>query len=164
MKFFTADTHFGHMNVIKYCDRPFKNIEVMNQTIIENFNKIVKNDDDLYIIGDLSLWPPSYRFQYEEIFKAINGKVHLIAGNHDLLRPQLYIDYGADSYHYPYLEINEGFILCHDPVLCQNIDKWCLVGHVHNLFLKKGMCINVGVDVHDFKPISIKEIEKIIDR
>ena len=39
--FFTSDTHFWHENIIKFCNRPFSSIEEMNDTIIENWNKVV---------------------------------------------------------------------------------------------------------------------------
>ena len=51
---FTADFHLGHENIIKYCDRPFKNAAEMDKKIIANFNKVVAADDTVYILGDLA--------------------------------------------------------------------------------------------------------------
>ena len=53
MVFFTADTHFGHRNVIRFCDRPFETIEEMDETLIRNWNARVTGRDSVYILGDL---------------------------------------------------------------------------------------------------------------
>ena len=53
MIYFTADTHFGHINVIKLCNRPFATIDEMNEKMIENWNAKVTNGDTIYILGDL---------------------------------------------------------------------------------------------------------------
>jgi len=53
MVFFIADTHFGHKNVLKLCNRPFETIEQMNETFIENWNRRVTGRDSVYVIGDL---------------------------------------------------------------------------------------------------------------
>jgi calcineurin-like phosphoesterase family protein len=50
--FFTADTHFGHENAIKHCRRPFADADEMNAVLRQNWNARVKDDDDIYIIGD----------------------------------------------------------------------------------------------------------------
>lgn len=53
--FVTSDVHFGHNNIIKYCNRPFQNSDEMDITIINNWNKIVNPDDEVYILGDFAL-------------------------------------------------------------------------------------------------------------
>ena len=55
MYFFTADEHFGHKNIIKYCNRPFKTVEEMDAVIIENHNKTVTNQDTVVHAGDFTL-------------------------------------------------------------------------------------------------------------
>lgn len=49
MILFTADTHFGHANIIRFCDRPFTDIEAMNESLIANWNRKVTNSDTVYI-------------------------------------------------------------------------------------------------------------------
>lgn len=57
MIWFTADTHFGHKNIIKYCDRPFDSIENMDQTIIGAINNNVQPNDILWHLGDFCFAP-----------------------------------------------------------------------------------------------------------
>ena len=52
MIYFTADTHFCHSNIISICERPFMNIIEMNNCLIDNWNSIVTNHDEIYILGD----------------------------------------------------------------------------------------------------------------
>ena len=80
MIFFTSDLHLGHENCIRLCNRPFSNIEEMDETLIENWNHKVTGKDTVYILGDLiyrSQKPP------EEYLRRLRGKKHLILGNHD---------------------------------------------------------------------------------
>ena len=53
--YFTSDTHFYHSNIIDFCKRPFKNVEDMNETLIENWNRIVSQDDNVFHLGDFCL-------------------------------------------------------------------------------------------------------------
>lgn len=53
--YFTSDTHFYHSNIIGFCKRPFKNVEDMNETLIENWNRVVSQDDIVFHLGDFCL-------------------------------------------------------------------------------------------------------------
>lgn len=162
MKFFSADQHFGHEQIIKHCNRPFKNAKVMNDTIIRNYNDVVSDDDDVYIAGDLSILTVQHKGTIETWIQRLNGRIHLILGNHDIKNPWIYLDMGIWSVHAPHFEVEE-FIVVHDPALSQiNINKWFLCGHVHNLFHIHRNCLNIGVDVNKFRPISIDEVREVI--
>ena len=79
MIFFTADTHFGHTNILKLCNRPFDSIEEMNEAMISNWNDRVKGTDTVYIVGDMF-----FRCEdAETVLKRLRGKKRLIVGNHD---------------------------------------------------------------------------------
>lgn len=151
--YFTCDYHLDHYNIIKYTGRPFDNIEEMNQTIIENHNKIVKPKDTVFFLGDFSF---GTRNKFLDKF---NGKFTFIKGNHDKkpIIDSVQINYGG-------MDIN----LTHYP---QNIKKEYdinLVGHVHEKWRIKEysntILINVGVDQWDFKPVSIGDIHKVINK
>lgn len=53
--FFTSDTHFYHGNIIRFCNRPFEDVEMMNETIISNWNNTVGLDDTVFHLGDFCL-------------------------------------------------------------------------------------------------------------
>ena len=80
MILFTSDLHLGHKNILKLCNRPFSSIEEMDAVLIENWNRKVHKNDQVYILGDLM-----YRNEKlpEEYLRQLNGKKHLITGNHD---------------------------------------------------------------------------------
>ena len=88
--FFTSDTHFYHGNIIRFCNRPFKDVEVMNETIISNWNNTVGQDDTIFHLGDFCLGGSA---EWTKILDRLNGKIYLIMGNHDLKNiRQGYID------------------------------------------------------------------------
>jgi len=157
---FTADQHFGHANIIKYCNRPFKDSYEMDKAIIKNYNLLVEKDDIVYFIGDLTLRTIIHKQSIRQIVNKLNGKKHLILGNHDKLNPFDYIDIGFISVHTS-LEIND-FILNHDPAdSCINRNKTWLTGHIHELYKEIKNVINVGVDVWDFKPVDFNDIKAL---
>ena len=78
---FTSDYHFCHTNVIKYDGRPFKDVEEMNESLIENWNHYIDTNDIVFYLGDLSFDRSGK--QTQEIVKRLNGKIHYILGNHD---------------------------------------------------------------------------------
>ncbi len=86
-----SDTHFNHKNIIDYCNRPFKDIDEMNNTIIYNWNRIVKKDDIVYHLGDFFL---GSKFDLKDIVDRLNGAIYLIRGNHDRLTVKSYEDCG----------------------------------------------------------------------
>jgi len=160
MKFFTADTHFGHTAIIEYCKRPFKNSDEMDHKLIKNINKCVSEIDELFILGDLTLRTASHKGYIKSILNKIRcPRIHLILGNHDSLKPFDYIELGICTVHtHLHLE-SEDLFLCHDPaVACVLKNKTWLCGHVHDLFLQAKNVINVGVDVHDYYPISLDDV------
>lgn len=160
MKFFTSDQHFGHNNIIKYCDRPFKNADIMDRELIRRHNAVVERNDEIFMIGDFSLKSSMHMEYLRKIIKKLKGIKHLILGNHDSLKPFNYIDIGFTSIHTS-LEI-EGFVLNHDPaVSCINRNKIFICGHVHNLFKTEKNVINVSVEIWEYTPVSLEEIKAI---
>lgn len=166
---FTSDTHFGHANIIKYCNRPFKDVEEMNAEMIRRWNARVKSDDTVYHLGDFAFVSP---VRAKSICEQLNGIKHIIKGNHDRGLKQLE-GYGfATAMSGPVrISIDAlgslGIMAAHKPMSLQAVAGIYvyLCGHVHTLWLsQKGpkldanLTINVGVDQHNFAPISLEEI------
>jgi calcineurin-like phosphoesterase family protein len=168
MIYFTSDNHFYHKNIIKYEDRPFSDVCDMNRQMIKNWNQTVNSNDSIYILGDLA-FTNGYNANY--LLTQLNGKKFLIKGNHDSFLNDNEFDrtkfeWVRDYYHLKHDGIK--FILFHYPIAvwdCKHHGSIHLYGHIHSnkgdnhpLTYDLGKAYNVGVDVNDFKPISIVEI------
>ena len=53
MNYYISDLHLGHKNILRICNHPFNNIEEMEIKIIENWNKKVTPEDDIWLLGDV---------------------------------------------------------------------------------------------------------------
>jgi calcineurin-like phosphoesterase family protein len=94
---FTADLHLGHELVSRL--RGFRTITQHDRTLIRNYNELVKDKDEVYIVGDLCMWGPQNFGNMEAIVKKLKGRKHLILGNHDKLKPFDYVEAGIISVH-----------------------------------------------------------------
>ena len=77
---FTADLHLGHRNIIDYCNRPFRDVEAMNNALVENWNESIAADDTVWIVGDFALGKIADTLP---MVGALHGNKILVAGNHD---------------------------------------------------------------------------------
>lgn len=83
-----SDTHFGHQNIIDYCNRPFKTAWMMNEAIRDNWNSVVKPEDKVYHLGDVYMgW--NQKEDVLHFLNSLNGKKRLILGNHDNGKDQI---------------------------------------------------------------------------
>jgi calcineurin-like phosphoesterase family protein len=159
--FFTADTHFGHENIIKFCNRPFISVEEMNEVLIENWNSVVSDDDEIYHIGDFGWKNNKLNI---EILRRLNGIKYLIQGNHDkkLIKDRAIRNEFEWIKDYYELEHEDSFIvMCHYPFKVWNKNYYGainLFGHSHGKTKTEANQLDVGVDVHNFKPISLDSI------
>lgn len=171
MKYVISDLHFNHANVIAMDHRPFSDVNEMNATLIENWNKVVLPKDEVYILGDLSFGSAE---EVTSIIKQLKGRKYLIRGNHDyFLNDETFdttqFEWIKDLSHFKENHIQ--YQLCHYPILEYNgyfSDHCFLYGHVHNnrqKYFQRLMspnAVNVGASMIGYKPISVAEIEKII--
>lgn len=159
MIFFIADTHFSDTNILIYERNNFNNILEMNETIINNWNKIVSQTDVVYHLGDVGK-PYNY-------FHHLNGTKILIKGNHDTLPNQDYIRQGFDEViDYPII-LEDFWILSHKPMYVNQYMPYVnIFGHVHNnpiynKYSHKHFC--VCVERINYTPISFGTIKYHIE-
>lgn len=168
MIYFTADLHFYHDNIIKHTNRPFRDCTEMNEALVKNWNRLVKPQDEIYILGDVTMKGPVFA---TEMLSRLTGKKYLIRGNHDAFVDNKEFDSSVFEWVKDYHELtyqNQKFILFHYPIAEWNgyfRDTIQLHGHQHNHAdynynnLEKGIRrFDVGVDANYMKPVSIEDI------
>ncbi|MBP5298288.1 MAG: metallophosphoesterase family protein [Lachnospiraceae bacterium] len=145
MRYYISDLHFFHENLIKSMDkRAFDSVEAMNSYMIEQWNSVVRKNDEIVILGDLSIerWDKT-----APIVKELKGKKYLVTGNHDKFVKDKAFDSSLFKWVGPYLEMkdnNRKVVLCHYPIMCYNgqynfskhgnSKTYMLYGHVHNSY------------------------------
>lgn len=162
---FTSDFHFGHFNIIRYCNRPFRNTQEMDDEITECVNACVKPNDVLYFLGDFCLGRAEQVAAYRK--RLACRTIHFIEGNHDKTtrkQQQLFASWNVLS------EVNvarQRIVLCHYamrvwPHHAQR--AWHLYGHSHGNLPDepRSLSIDVGVDTHDFRPWHFEEIQAVM--
>ena len=169
MIYFSSDLHFNHNKPFIYADRGFSSVDEMNTAIIDNFNSMLTDRDDLYLLGDTLMGNTSETIL---LFQQLKGKIHLIWGNHDTSnrkrilaqQPNVVEVLGyADILTYG----KQNFYLCHFPTSTSNFDEdkplnrklLCLAGHTHSTE-KFDPCgsYNVAIDAHNCRPVSIETV------
>lgn len=172
MTWFTSDLHFGHANIVKLCNRPFADSDAMDSALIENWNRKVKKNDTVYILGDF-VWDKRKVAHYTE---QLSGKKILITGNHDSTWVKSAECRSCFDTVIPYLEVHlnsHPITMCHYPMLEWRASRedlkrklgYLIHGHIHNrvsdeyrqLFLQFN-ALNAGVDINGFEPVRFEEL------
>ena len=163
--------HLNHTNIIKYepISRPFETVEEMNETIINNWNSVVKEEDTVFILGDLCMGKNT---DAASLINRLKGKKILIRGNHDSSTRRKIYEKDCDIeihdiYYLPYK--GRYFVMCHFPIASEeflemvrrdNSEVIMLYGHIHSnapVGYVDGT-FHVGVDTNGLRPVSIEEI------
>jgi calcineurin-like phosphoesterase family protein len=184
--FFTADQHFGHENIIKYCDRPFGCVEGMDEHLVQRWNEVVGPTDIVYHLGDFTLFNAGAAIEY---FSRLNGVIRVLRypwhhdgrwipkiadmmngcrskGGHIVtFHPPMvaleFPEYGSGKWAKP-------VILCHYPLAewdRKHYGAWHLHGHSHGNHRGEGAILDVGVDSTGFvgyRPVSIETVAKVM--
>jgi calcineurin-like phosphoesterase family protein len=138
--FFISDLHLGHKNVLRYDGRPFADINEHDETIINNWNSVVSDDDLVYILGDVGI---ASQAKIIDCLHRLKGKKHLILGNHDykLLKNKDFVDCFVaiddilEIKVFPKNERPQMLVLSHWPIPCFDghfHGGYHFYGHVHN--------------------------------
>ena len=159
--FFTSDTHFSHKNIIKYCNRPFHSVEEMNETMIANWNAVVKPRSIIYHLGDFGFGTEE---EMDEIKARLHERIEFVFGSHDKKVKTLFHPYRL------MLEIKvEGqpITLCHYAMRTWRASyhgSWHLFGHSHGRLEVDNhtLAYDVGVDTNNFAPVSFEKIKEIM--
>lgn len=169
MIYLVSDLHFGHNRIYVVNSRGFKTIEEHDEAIISNWNSVVTEDDDVYILGDCMLIDSDNGYK---CLSRLNGRIHLVRGNHDTdakmkFYDKLGIDYCGYATIIKYKHYH--FYLSHYPTICSNYSdsglRNCIInlcGHTHTtdrfIDMDKGLIYHCELDAHNNKPISIDYI------
>ena len=182
--FFSSDQHFGHRNVINFCNRPFADEKAMRQALIDNWNSVVGPDDIVVTMGDFFWFNNSHSIK--KCIDKLNGKeIYLVPGNHDTVKSFHRV---IDERFHILSDITHIYLRCEDTnrwyyktfeIVCTHYPQstWShrdkgainLFGHIHSgprsendydqdLTLHIGQQLDVGVDNQEYKPISFEDV------
>ena len=170
--FLTSDTHFFHDREFLYLPRGFATIEEMNEAIVERWNEVVKPEDEVYHLGDMTLTNVDAAIPY---INRLNGTIRWILGNHDTEKkvdkimdecPKVWLLGWAYQFKY---DKKFSIYLSHYPTLTANYDSkkfsqhvLALHGHTHQrtnwINPANPFTYHVGVDSHNCTPVHIDEV------
>jgi calcineurin-like phosphoesterase family protein len=180
-RWFTSDLHLGHANIIRYCDRPWPDVDAMDRGLIEGWNDTVADGDEVWVLGDMAMGRIDESLT---LVRELAGTKLLVPGNHDRCWPGRgeravewvgrYRDAGfaeilpevvelpidgqpARACHFPYYgdSHDDARFESHRPV---DDGRLLLHGHVHTRWRVEGRQVNVGCDVWGYRPVSEAEI------
>ena len=157
MYFFTADQHLYHKNIIKYCDRPFDNVEEMSEKIIDYHNEIVTKNDIVIHAGDFTFI--NDKKEIDKIIGRLNGNNIFLKGCHDKWlsdnNPQIWRKSIKGQY----------IVVCHYNMRTWPIShygSWQLFAHSHGKLDPVGKQHDIGVDNNNFYPVSFDKLGEIM--
>lgn len=154
MYWFTSDQHYDHKNIIKYCNRPFADIDEMNEALIKNHNDLVSPNDIVYHLGDFA-----FR-NHKRYLNRLNGQHHLIVGNHD---GNGYKDAGFKTVNrQKSIKIGSQVVYMshygHRVWDRSHHGSFHVYGHSHSNLPDLGRSCDVGVDNWDYKPVMFHQL------
>lgn len=156
---FTADHHFGHNNVIRFCDRPFGDAAEMDLCLVQNWNAVVAPGDTVYHLGDFA-----YRGDkrvLRGLFESLHGTKHLILGNHDHGETKK-LGWSSIAQMATVNEGSQRIVLCHYALRVwqgQHYGSIHLYGHSHGNLPGTHASLDVGVDAWGYCPVDLVQIK-----
>lgn len=180
--YFTADIHFGHRLMVEGGEstgnkplRPYANLDEMNHALIKNWNAKIPTNGIVYFLGDFSF---ASNTETLDIIRQLNGNLHLIIGNHDegRMTKKTFSEFFVWQKHYAKIKVRDleapngksrNIVLCHYPFMTWDGSErgvWHLHGHSHGNLISgdQGYRLDVGVDCHNYTPLSYEEVKEIM--
>ncbi|MBN9007111.1 MAG: metallophosphoesterase [Rhizobiales bacterium] len=154
-----SDTHFGHDGIIELCKRPFANSREMDAAMVLEWNSVVRSDDTVIHLGDFAHHYPADKLP--KLFAALNGRKHLIKGNHDGRATQALPWESQRDIAYASID-SQNVVLCHYGMRqWPKIRKGALMlhGHSHGRLRGNTQSCDIGVDVMGFAPLRLAQIK-----
>lgn len=177
---FTSDLHLFHRNILTFQDeagrliRPgFGSIEEMNETIVQNWNSVVRDGDKVYVLGDVTF---SYGDEFSQLWSRLRGNKRLLLGNHDDLKS------GNQALRHCFKKIGlwrvfheqePGFVCSHIPIHPAHFrnSDFNLHGHIHErvVYLPGTLIpdlryLNICVEKINYTPVSFDWVIEEITR
>lgn len=160
--FVWSDIHFGHKNIISFCNRPYGDVTMMNKCLELNFNENVGPNDISIWVGDVTFMSNAFT---NEILDRLNGYKILIIGNHDFNRKKKLRKLNFDEVHLlKHLNIDGiDLVFTHYPMDNLPHPYINIHGHIHDNILDSLQHINVSVEVPymNYKPILLTELHRM---
>ena len=154
--FFTADQHYGHKNIIKYCQRPFNVLDEMDEILIQNHNEIIKKNETIIHAGDFA-WVKTHS-QANKYINRLNGNHIFLKGSHDKWMK-------GKNQIWEKIIYGKFIVICHYAMRTwarSHFNSWHLYGHTHGGLEPQGKSWDIGVDNNNFYPVSFNQIVKIM--
>jgi len=166
--FFTSDTHFDDEYAISYFNRPFKSVDEMNVVMVEQWNRVVAENDTIYHLGDFTLDDIGH---FTKWASQLNGNIKVLPGSHDhpwlkdfIASEKVQVIAPLVSVEFPETMIGDKpqvIVLCHYSMQVwdrSNYGSWHLFGHSHGRLKGIGLSFDVGVDCTEFMPLSLEAV------
>jgi calcineurin-like phosphoesterase family protein len=162
-----SDTHFGHRNIIKYCNRPFKNEDIMDERLVKNWNSVVSESGKVVHLGDFA-YPWKEKDSDELITsyrKALNGNIFFLLGNHDKQIRKISFWKGLfNTVRTKPMVIHKHFILSHEPVEILPDGMFNICGHIHEKTIDDPRYFNVSAEQIGYKPIKLSKVMEELEK
>jgi calcineurin-like phosphoesterase family protein len=177
---FTSDHHFDHANFLTFkradgtAIRPFSSVEEMNEVMIERWNAVVRPEDHVYHLGDVTMARGSYAGPQSQrcirLVQRLRGHKRLVLGNHDHLPIRTYVEAGFQKIRGCWKGF-AGMTLTHIPIHPDGLSARFPVnvhGHIHERLVLLApphpdpRYINLCVEQTAYYPITLEEIQQRI--
>jgi calcineurin-like phosphoesterase family protein len=159
--YFTSDQHFGHAAARSFYHRPFASVTDMDRAMVDRWNSVIEPEDELWHLGDFAVRQSAERVA--SLLRVLHGQKHLITGNND---DAAVTNCDCDGWQsvQPYAEVTvdgRRLVLCHYPFRTwRNMGRGSinLHGHSHGKLKPLPRQFDVGVDVRNFRPVTLADI------